>query len=80
MVTPTAIGPNSWPHNRPRSSMRTDAAGRKQDPDADGTLDAHETLDDTDAHVEQAEAVLAAGAPRPERRATDRLLADQLVP
>jgi DNA-directed RNA polymerase specialized sigma24 family protein len=79
MVTPTAIGPSSWPHNRPRSSMRAGGAVRKQNLDANETLDADETLDDTDARVELAEAVLAAGAPRPERSAADRLLADQLV-
>jgi DNA-directed RNA polymerase specialized sigma24 family protein len=53
--------------------MSAGATAREQD------LDANEALHDTDDRVEQAEAALAPGEPRPEYGAADRLLADQLV-
>ncbi len=65
--------PRSWPHRQRRASTSAGATAREHD------LDSTEALRDTGDCVEQAEATLAPGAPRPDPGAAERLLADQRV-
>jgi hypothetical protein len=73
MVTWQGNAPLPWPHRQRSSSVPADATACKQD------LDSSDALRDTAAVIEQAEAALAPGEPRPEHDPVDRLHADQQV-